>query len=425
MCIIYIHKDVNNVNLMYKSITKQDGGCMINDRFRGLGAQRSEIRELFEYGKKRKAEIGEENVFDFSLGNPSVPCPDTVNETMINLLKTEESIRLHGYTSAQGDLGVRRAIAENITSAHGFEVSADDLYMTVGAAAALTCSLSAVVTSGEEVILLAPYFPEYKVFVESCGGIVKVVRCKAGSFEPDIEAIRSAINKNTAAIIVNSPNNPTGAVFSEESIKGIAHVLYEESKKHGKDIYLIADEPYRELVYDGLNVPYIPKYYNNTIVCYSYSKSLSIPGERIGYCLVSPRANNAMAVYQAVMGAGRALGYVCAPALLQKMIPHCLSMTSDITVYDKNRQLLLTKLTSYGYEVVKPSGAFYLFLKSPIDDARAFSEMAKKHEILLVPSDSFGYGGYLRISYCVKTEEIERALPAFKRLAEEMQLTKR
>ena len=395
---------------------------MINDRLRGLGAQRSEIRELFEYGKRRKAEIGEENVFDFSLGNPSVPCPDKVNETMIDLLRTEESVKLHGYTSAQGDYGVRSAIADHITKSHGFDISADDLYMTVGAAAALTCSLSAILTGGEEVILLAPYFPEYKVFVESAGGKTVEVKCNCDTFEPDADAIRNAISEKTAAIIINSPNNPTGAVFSENSIKAIADVLRDAEVKFDKDIYLIADEPYRELVYDGLSVPFIPQYYNNTIVCYSYSKSLSIPGERIGYCLVSPKAKNKNAVYQAVMGAGRALGYVCAPALLQRMIPYCLTMTSDIAVYNENRQLLLTKLTEYGFDVVKPSGAFYLFLKSPIEDARAFSEIAKRHELLLVPSDSFGYPGYLRISYCVKTEEIKRSLPAFRNLAEKMHL---
>ena len=398
---------------------------MINEKMRGLGAQRSEIRELFEYGKKRKAEIGEANVFDFSLGNPSVPCPEAVNQAMIQLLNTEESIVLHGYTSAQGDKGVRDTIADYIRKTHGFDVSNDSFYMTVGAAAALTSALTAVVSEGEEVILLAPYFPEYKVFVEKCGGVVKEVKCTDKSFQPDVDAISGAISEKTAAIIVNSPNNPTGAVYSEESIKKIAHALTEGSKKYGKDIYLIADEPYRELVYDGLDVPFIPNYYNNTIVCYSYSKSLSIPGERIGYCMVSPRATNALAVYQAVMGSGRALGYVCAPALLQKMIPLCIGMTSDISIYDTNRKLLLDKLTEYGYETVKPDGAFYLFMKSPIEDARAFSEIAKKHELLLVPSDSFGYKGYLRISYCVKTEEIERALPAFKALAEEMQLIKR
>ncbi len=396
---------------------------MINDKMYALGSQRSEIRELFEYGKKRKAEIGEDNVFDFSLGNPSVPCPDKVNEAIVALVKSGDSVSLHGYTSAQGDKGVRDAIASHISTAHGFEVSGDDLYLTVGAAAALTCSLTATVCSGEEVILLAPYFPEYKVFTQRTGASVKVVKCKEGSFEPDADAIKSAITERTAAIIVNSPNNPTGAVYSESSIKAIAEVLNEKSSEYGRDIYLIADEPYRELVFDGVNVPFIPKYYDNTIVCYSYSKSLSLPGERIGYCLVSPRANEHLRVYLAICGAGRALGYVCAPSLLQKAVPYCIGLCSDLSVYDKNRQLLLTKLTEYGFEVVKPQGAFYLFIKAPGGDSKAFSNEAKKHEILIVASDSFGYNGYARISYCVKTEQIEKALPAFRALAKDLGLS--
>ena len=396
---------------------------MINETMYSLGSMRSEIRELFEYGKMRKAEIGEENVFDFSLGNPSVPCPDKVNEALVKLIIESSPVSLHGYTSAQGDLGVRSAISEHILKSHGFNAPADSIYLTVGAAAALTCSLTAVVSPGEEVILLAPYFPEYKVFVERCGASVKVVKCNDGDFTPSVEAIADAINDKTAAVIINSPNNPTGAVYPEASIQAIANTLNEKSKMIGKPIYLIADEPYRELVYGDVDVPYIPKYYSNTIVCYSYSKSLSIPGERIGYCMVSPEATDAKRVYAAVCGAGRALGFVCAPSLLQRLIPHCIGITSDISIYDTNRQLLLTKLTEYGYTLVKPDGAFYLFVKSPIADAKAFSEIAKKHELLLVASDSFGYPGYVRISYCVSTEQIKRALPAFKNLAKEMGLS--
>ena len=395
---------------------------MINQKMLTLGSQRSEIRELFEYGRKRKAEIGEESVFDFSLGNPSVPCPQKVNDAIASLIINTDAVSLHGYTSAQGDKSVRDKIAEHISDKHAFEMSGDDLYLTVGAAAALTCSLTAIVCPGEEVILLAPYFPEYKVFVEKAGGVVRIVNCKAGTFDPDVEAIRSAITEKTAAIIVNSPNNPTGAVYSEDIIKKIADILNEKSKELKKEIYLIADEPYRELVYDGVEAPFIPNYYNNTIVCYSYSKSLSLPGERIGYCLVSPRVSEHEKVYLAVCGAGRALGYVCAPSLLQKIIPYCVGLCSDLSIYDNNRQLLLAKLTEYGFEVVKPQGAFYLFVKSPIADAREFSNIAKRFELLIVPSDSFGYPGYARISYCVKTEQIERALPAFRSLGEYMGL---
>ncbi len=395
------------------------GEIMINEKMRILGAERSEIRELFEYGKKRKAEIGEENVFDFSLGNPSVPCPDEVTDSLVNVIKNENPINLHGYTSAQGDAHVREMIAGHIRSNHGFNVKASDLYMTVGAAAALCCTLHAVVSDGEEVILLAPYFPEYKVFVEKCGGKIREVPCDIESFEPCADKIAEAINDKTAAVIINSPNNPTGAVYSEHCLAEIADVLRKKSAEYGKTIFIIADEPYRELVYDGVSVPYIPKLYDDTIVCYSYSKSLSLPGERIGYVMVSPKAENAESIYQAVCGAGRSLGYVCAPSMLQKIIPNCLGLTSDISIYDENRQLLLSKLNDLGFEMVKPQGAFYLFMKSPIGSARGFSELAKKHELLLVPSDSFGIDGYVRISYCVETKTIERALEAFKSLADE------
>ena len=389
---------------------------MINEKMRKLGAKRSVIRELFEYGKKRKAEIGDENVYDFSLGNPSVAAPTEVNESLVKMLNEENSVLLHGYTSAQGDAGVRAAIADYINNTYDESVTADCLYMSVGAAAALTSTLTAVVSDGEEVIVPAPYFPEYKVFIEKCGGVIREVLCDE-NLMLNVSAIRDAINEKTAAIIVNSPNNPTGAVYSEENIKALAEVLREGEEKYGHPIYLISDEPYRELVYDGISVPYLTKYYDDTIVCYSFSKSLSIPGERIGYVLVCPRCQGFTEVYQAVCGAGRALGFVCAPSLLQKLLPHCLGKTSDISIYDRNRRLLLEKLSEYGFEMIKPQGAFYLFIKSPSGDATEFCERAKKHEILIVPSDDFGFGGYARLAYCVTNEQIERALGAFEALA--------
>ena len=389
---------------------------MINEKMRALGAKRSVIRELFEYGKKRKAEIGEENVYDFSLGNPSVASPDEVNDALIDLIKSESPVRLHGYTSAQGDAGVREAIAEYINKTYGESITADCLYMSVGAAAALTSTLTAIVNEGEEVIVPAPYFPEYKVFIEKCGGVIREVNCD-GELQLDTEAIANAINEKTAAIIINSPNNPTGAVYSEDNIKALCQVLYRCEERLGRPIYLISDEPYRELVYDGLCVPYLTKYYDNTVISYSFSKSLSIPGERIGYALVCPRCENFTAVYQAICGAGRALGYVCAPSLQQRLLPYCLGKTSDISVYDRNRRLLLEKLTEFGFEMIRPQGAFYLFIKSPSGDANEFCERAKKHEILIVPSDDFGCKGYARLAYCVTTEQIERALPAFEALA--------
>lgn len=391
---------------------------MINEKMRQLGAKRSSIRELFEYGKKRKAEIGAENVYDFSLGNPSVAPPESVSREMVRLLTESDPTALHGYTSAQGDAGVRAAIAEYINSSYGEHVTADCLYMTVGAAGALTSALTSLVGEGEEVIVNAPYFPEYRVFIERCGARVVEVACCADTFMPDIKAIENAIGERTAAIIVNSPNNPSGAVYGEECIRALTEMLTRKERKLGHPIYLISDEPYRELVYGGATVPYLTKYYNNTVICYSFSKSLSIPGERIGYILVSPRIEDFTAVYQAVCGAGRALGFVCAPSLLQKLLPACLGQVADISIYDRNRRMLIEKLTEYGIETVKPEGAFYLFIKSPSGDAYEFCERAKKHEILIVPSDDFGTPGYARLSYCVRTEEIERALPAFKALAE-------
>ena len=390
---------------------------MINEKMRELGAKRSVIRELFEYGKKRKAEIGEENVYDFSLGNPSVPAPKTVNEELVRLITECEPTALHGYTSAQGDKGVRDAIAEYINRTEGECVNGDCLYMTVGAAGALTSALTALVSPGEEVVIPTPYFPEYKVFVERCGGIVKAAMCDADTMELDIATIKAAMTEKCAAIIINSPNNPTGKVYSEESIKALCKLLEERQVEYGHPIYLISDEPYRELVYGKVKVPYLTKYYNNTVVCYSFSKSLSLPGERIGYVLVSPRCEDFMAVYQAVCGAGRALGFVCAPSLLQKLIPSCLGVTADIGIYDRNRRLLTEALGAFGFEFVSPDGAFYLFVKSPSGDANEFCERAKKHEILIVPSDDFGAPGYARISYCVSTEQIERSLNAFEKLA--------
>lgn len=389
---------------------------MINQKMRELGAKRSVIRELFEYGKKRKAEIGEDKVYDFSLGNPSVPAPESVNAALSDLLSSENPVALHGYTSAQGDPGVRAAIADYINFTYGESVNADCIYMSVGAAAALTCSLTAVVSAGEEVIVPSPYFPEYKVFIEKCGGVIKEVACDA-ELQPDAWAIENAISEKTAAIIINSPNNPTGAVYSEENIKALTEALRRCEKRYGHPIYLISDEPYRELVYDGVTVPYLTKYYNDTIVCYSFSKSLSIPGERIGYVLVSPRCEDFSAVYQAVCGAGRSLGYVCAPSLLQKALPYCLGKMADISVYDRNRRMLMERLSEFGFEMIRPQGAFYLFIKSPSGDATEFCERAKKHEILIVPSDDFGIGGYARLSYCVTTEQIERSMPAFEALA--------
>ena len=392
---------------------------MISEKMKALGVKKSVIREIFEYAKVRKAEIGAENVFDYSIGNPSVPSPDIVKETLTALLTEKDPAWLHGYTSAQGDMGVRKAIADHLNKTYEAGVSENLIYLTVGAAAALTISLNAVLAddANEEVIVFAPFFPEYKVFIEKAGGTLISVPCKEHDFQIDFDAFEKALTPRTKAVIVNSPNNPTGVVLSEETIQKLSVILEKAEKNYEHPIYLIADEPYRELVYGNTEVPYLTKFYNDTIVCYSFSKSLSLPGERIGYVLVSPKAEDATSVYAAILGAGRALGFVCAPALFQYLIPSCLGKTSDISVYETNRNLLYENLTAYGYTCASPDGAFYLFVKALEEDAYAFCERAKQYELLLVPSDDFGFPGYVRIAYCVTTEQIMRSLPAFEALA--------
>ena len=390
---------------------------MINQKSVQLGSVRSVIRELFEYGKARKAQIGEENVFDFSLGNPSVAPPAEVENALVDILTHGDPVAVHGYTSAQGDASVRAAVADYINANFSVGIGADNIYMTCGAAASLCIILNALLNEGDEVITIAPYFPEYKVFTEHARGKLVPIQGSKGTFQPDIAAIKGAITPHTKAVLINSPNNPSGVVYTEESIKQLCKVL-QECKDNGQTIYLISDEPYRELVFGGVKVPYIMNYYADSIVCYSFSKSLSLPGERIGYIAVNPAMGNAGEVYAAVCGAGRALGYVCAPSLFQLIIPRVIGKTSDISVYERNRDVLSAALQSYGYEVVKPDGAFYLFVKSLEPDSDAFAERAKEHELLIVSAKSFGVEGYVRISYCVSPDMIARSLPAFKALAE-------
>lgn len=390
---------------------------MINQTNVNYGKTRSVIRELFEYGKKRKAEIGEENVFDFSLGNPSVPAPDEVRGELVKLITQTDPVALHGYTSAQGDFSVRKAIADDLNARFKTELNADCIYMTCGAAASLCITLNALLNAGDEVITFAPFFPEYAVFTAHAGGVLKAVE-SGENFQPDIEKFKAALTEKTKAVIINSPNNPSGVVYGEKTVKNLCAALKEHEKMTGKKVYLISDEPYRELVFDGIYVPFIMNFYPDSVVCYSFSKSLSLPGERIGYVAVNNAMQNFAEVYAGVCGAGRALGYVCAPALFQQLVKKVLGRTSDISVYKANRDRLCAALTEYGFEVVKPDGAFYLFVKSPEPDANAFAERAKKHELLIVPADSFGVKGYVRISYCVSPQTVEKSLPAFKALAE-------
>lgn len=391
---------------------------MINEKMQRLGKERSIIREIFEYGNKRAEEIGRENVFDFSLGNPSIPAPACVEREIERLLGELPPEILHGYTSAAGDRQVRRAVADYIANAFGVSMSADHIYMTCGAAASLTITLKALCKENDEFVILAPYFPEYKVFIENAGGMAKVAPTDA-RFRLDMDALERTITQKTKAVIINSPNNPTGVVYGEGELKALAALLTRKSEQKGEPIFLIADEPYRELTY-GTAVPYAPKFYKHTVVCYSFSKSLSLAGERIGYIAVSPQCYGAEALFAAVCGAGRSMGYVCAPALFQRVCAACLGKSSDVSRYRENRDLLYGGLKQAGYECIEPEGAFYLFVKSPLPDATEFCERAKKYELLLVPSDSFGVKGYVRISYCVKRETIERALPAFQKLISEL-----
>lgn len=382
-----------------------------------LGTNRSVIRELFEFGKQRAAEVGAENVFDFSIGNPSVEPPQCVADTIRELLE-QDPVTLHGYTSAQGDYTVRKVISDRLNCLYNTSYGADDLYMTVGAAAALCCCFHALTCPGDEFICFAPYFPEYGVFLAGAGAKMKVIPAEIETFQINFDALEEAINENTKGVVVNSPNNPSGAVYSAETVERMAQLLRRKSREFGHPIYLISDEPYREIVY-GTQVPWLPNYYEDTLVCYSYSKSLSLPGERIGYVLVNPSAYEHETLYAAVAGAGRKLGYVCAPALFQHLIARCDGQTADLSVYRRNKELLVKSLREMGYFCVEPGGTFYLFPRTLEADDMAFSERAKKFDLLLVPGSGFGCPGHVRLSFCVPTQRIERALPAFEKLMKE------
>lgn len=392
---------------------------MYSEQCYKLGSNRSAIRELFEYGKQRAAIVGKENVYDFSLGNPTVPAPVCVKEAIVELLETSSSMEVHGYTSAQGDAELRAALAEYYNTTYGTHFHADNYYITCGAAASLCISFRALTESKEdEFIAIAPFFPEYKVFVEGNGAKLRVVKPDTESFQINMKELEKAINEHTKGIIINSPNNPSGVIYSEETIEKLAALLEAKSKELGHTIFLISDEPYREIAYDGVEVPYVTKYYANTIVCYSYSKSLSLPGERIGFVLVPDEVTDSRNVYYAMCGAARALGFVCAPSLFQKVLIKCLGQVGDINLYKANRDLLYKGLTELGFECVKPQGAFYMFVKAMGGDSAAFCEKAKELDLLLVTADGFGCPGYVRISYCVDKDMIERSMTAFAKLAE-------
>lgn len=392
---------------------------MLSKEMIKLGKVRSVIRETFEYGRKRAAQIGNDNVFDFSLGNPSIPAPPEVDLALKELLSTQDSVALHGYTSAAGDPQVRKTVADHIKSKFGTDISADYIYMTAGAAASLCISLKAMVNQGDEVIVFAPFFPEYKVFVEATGAKLIVSAPLADDLQIDTSNFANLVTPATKAVIINSPNNPSGVVYNQQYISEVCSILQSKAKQYGHPIYLIADEPYRELVYANTDVPYLMNYYANTVVCYSYSKSLSLPGERIGYIAVNPAAEDAQDLFAGIAGAGRALGYVCAPSLFQRVVAKCIDKTADIAAYARNRDALYNGLTELGYSCIRPDGAFYLFVKSPEKDANEFCKKAREYELLLVASDDFGCKGYVRIAYCVSYDQIIRAMPAFQKLIQQ------
>ena len=397
----------------------------VSEKMYELGSKRSAIRELFEYGKQRAAIVGAENVYDFSLGNPSIPAPECVNETIRTLTEELNSISLHGYTSAQGDVDTREAVAQYLNKTYGTKFHADNFYMTMGAAASLSICFKALTTSEEdEFIVNAPFFPEYTVFIQAAGAKPVIVPADTKDFQINFEELEKCISEHTKGIIINSPNNPSGAVYSEATIQKLAELCTRKSEEFGTQIFILADEPYREIAYDGVKVPFVTKYYNNTLVCYSYSKSLSLPGERIGWILVPDEAYESKVLYAAVAGAGRALGYVCAPSLFQKMLVTCIGQTGDVDAYKKNRDLLYDGLTRIGYECFKPDGAFYMFVKALEEDADAFCEKAKEEDLLIVSATGFGCPGYVRISYCVDADMIQRSFGAFERLYQKYQQNK-
>lgn len=388
----------------------------INEKSYAYGAQKSSIREIAAYGAQRKAEIGTENVYDFSLGNPSIPAPDAVRASIERSLELPPT-QLHGYTPAPGLPVAREAVAASLNRRFDTSYAAGDVYLTCGAAASLSISFNAVVNPGDEVIVIAPYFPEYRVWIETAGATCVEVMADASTFQIDVAAVASAVNERTKAVVINSPNNPVGSVYAERNLRDLAAALSDAEKRLGTQIYLVADEPYREITY-GADVPWVPSIYDRTIVCYSYSKSLSLPGERIGWVLVPNTNPDHDRLVLAIAGAGRKLGFVCAPVLFQRVVIDCIDEPSDVEAYAENRRALTEGLSALGYEFIEPQGAFYLWVKALEPDASAFFERAKSFELLPVPSDSFGCPGWVRVGYCVSRDTIVNSMPAWKKLAD-------
>ena len=391
----------------------------INEKSYAYGAQKSSIREIAAYGSARKAQIGAENVFDFSLGNPSIPAPESVRASIARALELPPT-QLHGYTPAPGLPAAREAVAASLNRRFGTSYAAGDVYLTCGAAASLSISFHTLVNPGDEVIVIAPYFPEYRVWIETAGATCVEVMADPETFQIDVAAVAAAVNERTKAIVINSPNNPVGSVYAQKNLEDLAAALHDAQKRLGTQVCLISDEPYREITY-GADVPWVPSIYDRTIVCYSYSKSLSLPGERIGWVLVPSTNPEHDRLVLAVAGAGRKLGFVCAPALFQHVVIDCVDEPTNVEAYAENRRVLTEGLSALGYEFIEPQGAFYLWVKALEPDASAFFERAKALELLPVPSDSFGCPGWVRVGYCVSKETIVNSMPAWKKLAESYQ----
>lgn len=388
---------------------------MLNQTAYSLGANRSCIRDLFEYGRARAAVVGEENVFDYSLGNPSIPSPAAVDEAVRQILQDTPTLQVHGYTSAVGDFATRQAIADDLNRRYDAGCRGENFFLGCGAAPELVAVFTALTVPEGELLAIAPYFPEYKPFAQAAGLNFRVVPPDVPEFQIKLDAVEAMLTPHTQAVLINTPNNPSGVVYTQKTLEALGTLLTQKSREYGHPIYLISDEPYRELAY-GVEVPFVPLIYPNTVVCYSYSKSLSLPGERIGYIYVPDSAADSRALYAAVAGAARSAGHVCAPSLWQKVIARCAGLRPDLQAYDRNRKALYEGLTAMGYEMAKPDGAFYLFIKAPGGDANAFSEKAKERDLLLVPGDGFGCPGYFRICYCVSYDMIQRSLPVFRAL---------
>ena len=392
---------------------------MFNEKAYALGANRSVIRDLFEYGLSRAAVVGAENIYDYSLGNPSIPSPGEVNDTIRQILEDTDSLKIHGYTSAVGDFDTRKAISEDLNARYGIATKPENFFIGCGAAPELVSVFRALSVPNGEVLAIAPYFPEYKPFVEEAGLTFRVVPADIPSFQINFAALEGLINEHTQAIILNSPNNPSGVVYTRETLEKLSLLLTQKGAEYGHPIYLVSDEPYRELTY-GVQAPWVPSIYADTIVCYSYSKSLSLPGERIGYVYVPETCTDSKELYAAIAGAARSAGHVCAPSLWQKVIARCTHLRPNLAAYDRNRKALYEGLTAMGYEMAKPDGAFYLFIKAPGGDANRFSELAKQKDLLIVPGAGFGCPEYFRICYCVSYEMIQKSLPVFEALIREV-----